>query len=100
MKKRGLLLIVLTSAFLVLIWGARTAGHALPSAILAYIAYDRYTARLNTEMLDLRTRLPVHLGSLREPVPNVLAWSTDGRLAFMSDRDGNGEIYVWDGRSL
>jgi WD40-like Beta Propeller Repeat len=29
-----------------------------------------------------------------------LMWSADGRLALLSDRDGNREIYVWDGTTL
>jgi YD repeat-containing protein len=24
-------------------------------------------------------------------------WNADGRLAFVSTRDGNNEVYVWDG---
>lgn len=28
------------------------------------------------------------------------AWSSDGRLAWISERDGNAEIYVWDGEQV
>jgi Tol biopolymer transport system component len=38
------------------------------------------------------------LGSV--PRSAIVTWSADGRLAFESNRDGNDEIYVWDGDTL
>src|SRR5262245_12548296 len=102
MKRLARLTIALMTVFILLVWGARAVGQGLPrSAMLAYVSGNNETLGVvNLAILDWRTRQPLNLGALTGFSGATFTWSADGRLAFVSYRDGNGEIYVWDGNTL
>jgi len=101
MKKLVLLMIELTAVFLLLIGIMSALGHRFPGDKVAYFLgnYDLLGSRY-MNVLDLRTRQSINLGIGYIFTSNAFSWSSDGRLAFVSYRDGNAEIYVWDGERM
>jgi Tol biopolymer transport system component len=83
-------MLVLVVLCVLLIGVARGVGVALHGDVLAFV-YQQHIY-----MFDMQTG--VYFSLLREPANYASpVWSADGRLAFTSDRDGNDEIYLWDG---
>jgi Tol biopolymer transport system component len=77
-----------------LMGAAKMWGAAFPSPMLAYTSDDFENTRL--EVLDLNTRRIDSIGVVDLSVEFYPSWSSDGRLAFVPERDGFPEIYVWD----
>ncbi len=96
MKHLTRLTLTLTIAFTLLLCAARFIGQTFPSPMLAY--GNSITGNLH--IMDWRSRHTINLGSKSALNRVVNTWSADGRLAFISDTDGNSEIYLWDGEAL
>src|SRR6185369_9944738 len=98
MKKLALLILELTAGFVLLMGCAVGVGHVFPGDMLAYVSGNiEYLGLMDMQVLDLRTRKSISMGKLTGVSSLQFTWSRDGRLAFATYRDGNDEIYVWDG---
>lgn len=70
--------------------GARTPF----GGVIAYTSFIHDNYRLGILSVDrgMTSLLPASY----RPYQNFYGWSADGRLTFLSDRDGNTEVYLWD----
>ena len=66
-----------------------------PGKRLAYTVFQRNDYQLS--VFDADRMLTGRLPTSYRPYQTFYGWSADGRFAFLSDRDGNTEVYVWDG---
>lgn len=58
---------------------------------LAYSTGERIT------IMDTDRRLKGSLSPAYRPYENFYGWDRQGNFAFLSNRDGNTEVYIWDG---
>jgi len=72
---------------------AYIAGHTTDSDVLAFTSTQGDTSTLI--VMDTTRGFQYSIGEIY--IYSYPVWSVDGRLAYYSDRDGNREIYVWDG---
>jgi hypothetical protein len=93
-----ILAIPLSLLFALLMFAARMWGRENPDPMLAYM----WSNGINNivRVIDLPHATEIELGEIDTNFYSAPTWSADGRLAFVSARDGNLEIYVWDGTSL
>jgi Tol biopolymer transport system component len=71
-------------------------GKRLP--IGAWMAYTVATpTRERIAVIDTDHHLKALLSSAYLPYQNFYGWDSQGNFAFLSDRDGNTEVYIWDG---
>jgi hypothetical protein len=74
---------------------AFVVGRVLPQgSLLTFTAFDGEAYQLY--VLDVNRRLLTRLPDGERPYQNFYGWSADGRFAFLSDRDGNTEVYLWE----
>jgi hypothetical protein len=90
-------MLIVYMALALLVCAAQVWGRALPGGVLAYVSSSQACNCLNVMSLPQRT-----VFTLTEEVVNSggMAWSADGRLAFLQTFDDSGQVFMWDGAAL
>ncbi len=77
---------------------ALNIGRTLPNGALLTFTGWHDTPRVY--VMDVNRLLLIAIPETYRPYQGFYGWSADGQFAFLSDRDGNTEVYLLDGATI